>query len=303
MIIGVLILAGFGAGVSSFAAPRVVATTTIVGDVVDRIGGGAIDLTVLFPRDVDPHTFEAVPRDVAVLAAADLVFVNGAGLEQAIAPLLDQTVGRIVDLSDGLPLIAADADAHDDDPDEHGHGVDVDPHVWFDPLLVARWLDAIVMALSEAAPTEAEAFRGRADAYRTRLEELDAWIRAAVEGVPIERRRLVTDHASLGYFAARYGFEQIGAVFPGFSTLAEPSARELAVLEDAVIASGAGVIFVGATVAPSLIERVARDTGIRIVFLYTGALGEIGGEAGTYLDMMRFDVEAIVAALSPEGAG
>jgi ABC-type Zn uptake system ZnuABC Zn-binding protein ZnuA len=115
--------------------------------------------------------------------------------------------------------------------------------------------------------------------------------------VPAGKRKLVTDHASFGYLARRYGFEQVGALFPGYSTLAEPSAQDLVALGDAIRAFDVRAVFVGLTINPDLAERVAGDTGTQLVYLYTGSLGEAGGSADDYVSFMRYDVSAIVEAL------
>jgi ABC-type Zn uptake system ZnuABC Zn-binding protein ZnuA len=174
----------------------------------------------------------------------------------------------------------------------------VDPHVWFDPRNVAAWSETIAQALAEADPDRASLYRARANAYQEEIDELDRWIRDRVATVPEEERRLVTDHEAFGYFAALYGFEEIGTILPGYSTLSEPSARDLAALEDGIRAAGVPCVFVGTTIPSDLAEQVAADTGTRIVFLYTGSLSEPDGPAATYLDLMRFDVEQIVRGLT-----
>jgi ABC-type Zn uptake system ZnuABC Zn-binding protein ZnuA len=269
-------------------------TTTIVGDVVREIAGDGVSVTVLLPVGADPHAFQASPRDAIAVEAADLVFLSGAGLEGSLAPLLQAARGRVVDLSSGLTLRQREAGAADPHPEEGG----VDPHVWFDPQNVAAWSETIAQALAEADPDCASLYRARANAYQEEIGELDLWIRDRVATVPEEARRLVTDHEAFGYFATLYGFEEIGTILPGYSTLSEPSARELAALEDAMRAAGVPCVFVGTTIPSDLAEQVAADTGTRIVFLYTGSLSEPGGPAATYLDFMRFDVEQIVRGLT-----
>lgn len=264
---------------------RVVATTTIVGDVVHQIGGEAISLTVLLPPGADPHGYEPVPRDLAALAEADLIFINGAGLEARLEPFLQGARAPVIAVSAGLSLRRL---AEEGEPD---------PHVWFDPRNVLAWVGNIEAALSTADPANAPGYASNARAYEGALRELDAWILGQVAQVPQENRKLVTDHLFLGYFADRYGFEYVGAIFPGFSTLAEPSARELAELEEAILRSGVKAIFVGTTANPALAERLAADTGVKVIFLYTGSLSEPGGPADTYLKLMEYDVSAIVTAL------
>lgn len=277
-------------------ALRVVATTTLVGDVARAVGGNAIELTVLLPVGADPHTFEPTPQDAATLANAHVIFINGAGLEAFLSRLL-KNVGdeaRVVSVSDGVELRRFEGE-HEGEAEHEGE--EVDPHVWFNPLNVVVWTQNIERALSALDPANASTYAANARAYQAALQELDAWIQDQVAQVPPERRKLVSDHAALGYFADRYGFEQVGTVIPGFSTEAEASARELAGLVDTIHALGVRAIFVGTTVNPSLAQRIADDTGARLVRLYTGSLSEPGGPADSYLSFMRYNVSAIVDAL------
>lgn len=279
------------------ASPIVVATTTIVGDVVAQVGGEAIALTVLLPPGADPHAFEPTPRDLARVADADVVFTNGVGLEAQLLPLLVGAARRIVPLADGLPLLPFSEEERASE-EEHDHAAEgLDPHVWFDPTNVLLWTGTIERTLAEIDPPGAEGYAARGAAYRGTLAALDAWVFEEVATVPPERRRIVADHSAFGYFAARYGFEQAGAIFPGGSPLAEPSARNLAALEDAIRSLGVPAVFVSTTVNPALAERVAEDTGARLVFLYVGSLSALGGPAASYLDLLRYDVRAIVDAL------
>jgi ABC-type Zn uptake system ZnuABC Zn-binding protein ZnuA len=273
---------------------QVVATTTIVGDVVANIGGDAIQLTVLLPVGTDPHGFDPTPQDIAKVAEADLLIINGAGLEQFMDNLLQNAGGdtQVVDASKGIQLIQITK------TDTQGNQVSKgDPHTWIDPNNVIIWVENISKALSESNPENAAVYKSNAQKYTIKLKELDTWIQNQVSEIPVGDRKLVTDHAMFGYFATRYGFEQIGAVFPGFSTMAEPAAQEIAALEDAIKAYGVKAIFVGNTINPSLANQIAKDTGIKVVTIYTGSLSESGGEAGTYLDYMRYNVSAIANAL------
>jgi len=268
----------------------VVAATTIVGDAVRNVGGDAIALSVLLPVGMDPHSFQPTPQEIARVADARMVVMNGAGLEEFMTPLIENTGGQamLVDASQGIALLQAPVGG------EHRGG---DPHVWMDPNNVMVWVKNIEAALSKEDPENATTFRGNAEAYLKKLQELDDWVREQAAQVPQENRKLVTDHQDLGYFASRYGFQQVGAIIPGFSTAAEPSAQELAVLEDNIRLLGVKAIFIGKSFNPSLAQRVAGDTHTRIVFLLSGSLTETGGEADNYLDYIRYNVNAIVEAL------
>ena len=301
---------------------KVVASTSIVADVVQQVGGERIALIALMPLGADPHAFEPAPRDAAAVADAHVVFVNGMGLEVFLEKLF-QSAGEgvtVVPVSYGIEPLRfeeegvhgeAEGDHHGEaEGDHHGeaegdhHGEDegdhygeADPHTWFDPHNVIVWTRNIAHALGALDPPNAQAYQASAAAYEAELRELDAWIREQIARLPEGKRRLVTDHASFGYFARRYGFAQVGTLFPGYSTLAEPSAQDLAALEDAIRALDVPAVFVGLTVNPGLAERVAEDTGTRLVFLYTGSLSAPGGPADDYISFMRYNVSAIVEAL------
>ncbi|MFU8770910.1 MAG: metal ABC transporter substrate-binding protein [Anaerolineales bacterium] len=284
---------------------KVVVTTTIIGDVVGQIGADAIDLTVLLSPGADPHIFEPTPRDIAAISQADVVFINGLGLEEFLERFLEENIekGRLVTLSDGIqPRRYGESYAlsHAEDEDEQGHEDDhgeFDPHVWFDVDNVILWTYNIEQKLSELDAHNASLFAENARLYRQRLEDLDAWIVEQVNQIPMEDRKLVSDHASFGYFAGRYGFQQLATVIPNVSTSAAPSAQDVARIMDIINETGAKAIFVGTTVNPDLSRRIAEDTGIRLGMLYTGSLSEPGGPADSYFDMMRYNVDLIVSAL------
>lgn len=268
---------------------KVVATTSILADVVSVVGGESIDLDVLLPLGGDAHTFQPTPKDATALAQAQVIFINGLGLELFLEPLLENAGGQaaVFSVSVSIPTIALESG-------------EIDPHVWLDPNNLIVWADNIAAALSELDAANASLYRANAAAYQTELRTLDTWITVQIAQIPAGRRAMVSDHAVFGYFAARYGFELIGAIIPGYSTLAEPSARELAALQDAILAAGAPAIFVGEALNANLAQRVAEDTRTQLVFVYTGSLSAADGPAATYLQMMRYNVKAIVAALRKE---
>lgn len=279
---------------------QVVATTTIVGDVVKQIGGDAIDLRVLLPVGADPHSFDPAPADVVTISKADVIFINGAGLEEFMTQLLENanSTAPVIAVSHGIELINQTADEDPAQGEEAGHEhTGGDPHTWTDPNNVMIWVDNIVAELSRLDPAHADLFTANADRYTGQLQTLDAWVRGQVSLIPEANRKIVTDHPAFGYFAQRYGFEQVGAVISSFSTMAEPSAQDIAALEDTIRMLGVKAVFVGRTVSPDLARRVADDTGTQLVPLYTGSLGEAGSTAATYLDFIRANVNAFVQAL------
>jgi len=273
---------------------RVVATTNIVADVVGNVGGDRIELTGLLPVGADPHAYEPTPQDLRAVASAHLIFANGVGLETFLDEMIRNAGGNapVVPVSQGIDLLQLDS-GEEDEPNHAG----ADPHAWFDPNNVVIWVRNIEGALSALDPGNAGVYQANTQAYVAKLEALDAWIREQVAQVPEENRKIVTDHRVLGYFARAYGFELVGAVVEAYSAAAEPSAQEIVALEDNIRQIGVPAVFVGRTVNPKLAARVAEDTGIQLVPLYTGSLSEAGGEADSYIDFMRYDVSAMIAAL------
>jgi ABC-type Zn uptake system ZnuABC Zn-binding protein ZnuA len=159
------------------------------------------------------------------------------------------------------------------------------------------WVHNIEQKLIEIDPVNAGTFQANAEQYKSELKALDTWIREQVALIPEENRKLVTDHALFGYFANQYGIEQTGALIPGYSTLAEPTAKELAEIEDVIHDLDIKAVFVGNTINSTLAERVAKDTGTHLVFVHTGSLSEPGGDAASYLAYMRYNTNAFVNAL------
>jgi len=272
---------------------KVVATTSIVADLATNVGGDAIELHTLLPLGADPHSFEPTPRDAATLAGAQVILANGAGLEEFLAPLLKSAGANaaLVELSEGITLRTLSGEAA---KSEHGG---VDPHTWTTPANATIFVANIERALSALDPASAATYKANAAAYTAKLQELDAWVRAQIETIPAENRKLVGDHEAFGYYAERYRLKDVGAVIPSFSTLAEPSAQQMAALQESIREEKVKAIFVDTTANPALAQRVAADMGIKVVRLYSGSLGAKGSGAETYIDYIRFNTTAIVEAL------
>jgi len=265
--------------------PKVAASTTIVADVLARVGGDDIDLTTTLPPGADPHEFEPTPREIEALSQADVLFISGLGYEMILQRTLSQAglAPATVALSEGLES--------DVDPAE-------DPHVWLDPRNVMLWVDNAARALGALDPAHAEVYSARAAAYRAELEALDLRLESLVEDVPQGERKIVADHQALGHLAARYGLEIVGSLIPGPSDAAEPSARSLAELQATMQVEGIHVILLTSLENQSLAERVAADTGARLVRLYVESLGDAGGPADSYIGLMEYNLAAISDALN-----
>jgi ABC-type Zn uptake system ZnuABC Zn-binding protein ZnuA len=280
---------------------KVVATTTIIGDLVRNVGDDMIELTTLLPIGADPHTFDPTPGDVAAVAGAHVVLINGLHLEEFLTELIENAGGEAPVVALSTDVAVQDSgemtgDAHSDEAEHHDHG-GVDPHVWMSPANAMIMVRNIEHALSQLDPANAGAYAANAETYLAELKQLDEWVTEQIATIPEENRKMVTDHGAFGYYADRYGLEVVGTVLPAYSTNAEPSAQELADLEQAISDLGVKAVFVGTTVNPILAERVAEDTGIKLVPLYTGSLGEGDSGAESYLEYIRYNTRAIVEAL------
>jgi zinc/manganese transport system substrate-binding protein len=275
---------------------RVVATTTMLGDVASNVVGGAGTVEVLLPLGADPHDYQASSQQVALIQRADLVLANGLELEEGLEDVLQgaQDDGaNVVFVAERLDPIPFDtSDSADED-----HGSD-DPHVWLDPIRMAEAGRIVAAELAVVAP--GEDWVDRAESYASELIAADVAIEEILAVIPAANRKLVTNHSSLGYFADRYGFEIVGTVVPGGSTLSDPSSAELAALVEALNQEGVRAIFAETTEPAALAEAVAEEAGetISVVDLYTGSLGETGSGAETLVGMLYTNARRIAEALS-----
>ena len=290
---------GLSAGCGTASSPSsgaldVVASTSFLADIGQNVAGDRFQVQSLVPLGTDPHAFEPAPSDLKAVAGADLVIVNGGGLEGPLLTTLENAVGdtTIVDASAGLP-------SRTPKPGEPGLADgEADPHFWLDPELVKTYVKNIEAAFSKADPAGAATYQANAAAYDKKLDALDAWITEQVAQVPAADRKLVMDHASQGYYADRYGFTIVGTVIPSASTGESPTARQLSDLVAAIRATGAKAIFVESSENPQLAEQIGAETGVRVVTdLLDHSLTESDGAAPTYIDMMKYDTRRIVEAL------
>jgi manganese/zinc/iron transport system substrate-binding protein len=278
-----------------------VATTGQIGDLVGRVGGERVQVTTLMGPGTDPHLYQASAGDVDRLSRADVIFYNGLHLEAKMAEVLARLGERrpTVAVAEAIPedqLIAPEsfAGAHD-------------PHVWFAVPLWRYAVDAARDALIDVDPAGEEEYRRRAAAYRAELDELDAYIRAQVGRITPARRVLVTAHDAFNYFGRTYGIEVVG--LQGISTATEAGTADVQNLAALIVERRIPAVFVETSVSPKAIEAVraaVRARGFEVALggtLFSDALGDAGTEAGTYVGMVRYNVDTIVAALAgPAGA-
>lgn len=277
---------------------KVVATTTIIGDVVSRVAGDEVNLFTLLVPGQNPHSFQPAPRDLILVSEADLIFINGLGLEEYLDDMLEgaDPAGRVIIVSEGINFLTRGNHDDVDEEDLHQDHQEQDPHVWLDPNNVKVWTENITNNLVAEDPDRADIYQSNAETYMNELDQLDSWIRDQVEQIPPENRRLVTDHTTFGYFAEEYGFTLMGAMIPTMTTEAETSGGQLAELVDRIRNYQVKAIFVGVDTDPTLSERIAEETGVQLVPLYFGSLTD-GDPAGTYLDFMKYNVDQIAGAL------
>jgi manganese/zinc/iron transport system substrate-binding protein len=275
---------------------RVVATIGMISDAAAVVGGERVFVQGLMGAGVDPHLYKARAGDVRRLSEADVVLYNGLHLEAAMGDVLEEMDRQrhTVAVAEAVPPAERIATAD--------FGGSYDPHVWFDVRLWLHAVGAVERALSEADPAHAHEYAERAAAYRRELEQLDAWVRARVQELPRERRVLITAHDAFGYFGRAYGFEVMG--LQGISTVAEAGTTDVQRLADEIVRRGIPAIFLETSIPPRNIQAVlaavrARGHEVRIGGeLFSDALGDTGTPEGTYVGMMRHNVETIVRALS-----
>jgi zinc/manganese transport system substrate-binding protein len=280
-----LVLAGCASGGDD--GPSVVVTTNILGDLTHEIVGDEADLTVLMGPNADPHSFGISARQAAELENADLIVHNGLGLEEGVA--------RNVEAAETTRLPVAEHV----DPIDYAEG-NPDPHFWTDPARVRTAVEVIAEHVTAIDGIDADAVRANADAYLAELADLDDWMAGKFANIPAAQRKLVTNHHVFGYLATRYDFEVVGAVVPSGTTLASPSAADLATLADTIRTAGVPAIFADSSQPDRLARVLAEQAGVdvAVIPLFSESLTEPGKGAGTYLELMRTNTEAIVTGLT-----
>jgi len=285
-----LIGAGCGdgdAGGKDGAELSAVATTTQVADLVRNVGGDRVAVHGILPPNADPHEYEPRPSDAAELADADVVFKSGGDLDEWLDEVVDSAGGdaKEVTLIESVKTIEGDDET--------------DPHWWQSPRNAILAVRAIRDALADADPSGRAGYDRRAAAYIDELERLDARIASCMDEVPAAKRKLVTTHDALRYFADRYGIGVIGALIPSLSTQAQPSAKDIDRLVDQINSEGVEAIFPEAAVSKELEQAVSRETGAEVGGeLWADTLGPEGSSGATYLDAMRSNANTLAEGMS-----
>jgi zinc/manganese transport system substrate-binding protein len=270
---------------------RTVATISIIGDLARNVGGDRVEVTTLVGPNGDAHVYSPTPGDARELAAAAIVFVNGLGLEGWMTRLVTAsgTKAPMVVVSKGVTPRRM--------PDEDNPGKTViDPHAWQSVADAKIYVANIRDGLDAIDPAGKAIYDANAQAYLAKLDEVDGEVRAAIAGIPADRRKIITTHDAFGYFGAAYGMSFIAP--EGLSTDAEPSAKDVAGIIRQIKKQKIPAVFLENVSDPRLMQQIARETGAAIGGkLYSDALSEPNGSAGTYVDMMRHNARQFATAL------
>ena len=268
---------------------KTVATFSILADLVKNVGGDRVDVQALVGPNGDAHVYQPAPADAKTLSEAKVVFVNGLGFEGWIARLIKAsgTKAPMIVATRGVTPRKAD--------DDHGHG-DADPHAWQSVANAKIYVANIRDALVAADPAGKGTYEANATAYLAKLDALDAEMKAAVEKIPADRRKIITTHDAFGYFGAAYGIAFVAPL--GVSTEAEVSARDVAKIITQIRKQKIPAVFLENVTDDRLLKRIGAESGARIGgTLYSDALTDEKGAAPTYIDMMRHNVKQLADAL------
>jgi zinc/manganese transport system substrate-binding protein len=285
---GAALLATATAGMAADKIP-VVASFSILGDMVRVVGGDRVAVTTLVGPDEDAHVFEPKPADAKKLLQSRLLVSNGLGFEPWAQKLVKSAgyKGQVAVASQGVKARTM--------PGDKG-AKETDPHAWQDPTNVALYVRNIAAALARLDPAGAATYKDNSEAYVKELQALDTWAQQQLSAVPVAKRKVITSHDAFGYFGAHY---QVSFLAPqGISTEAEPSAKEVAQLIRQVQREKIRAVFFENMSNPKLLAQLSKDAGVTPgPALYVDALSKAGGPADSYLTLMRHNVTQLVAGI------
>jgi len=280
-LLAVLLVAGCGddGAATSDGRAVVVATTTQVADLARNVAGNEARVVQVLAPNADPHEYELRPHDITAVADADLVLRSGGDVDEWLGEAIDGsgTDAPVLTLGDAMPLEGDN------------------PHWWQDPHNAEIAVAEINRGLDRVDPGRTAAYDRNAAAYEARLRALDRGVARCIDRVPPSRRKLVTTHDALGYYARRYGIEVIGTVIPSLSTEGQPSAGDTARLIDTIRATGVKAIFAESSVNPKVEQAIANETGATVgAALWADTLGPAGSAGATYIGSIESNTEALV---------
>jgi zinc/manganese transport system substrate-binding protein len=290
------------------AEVKAVASFSILGDLVQQVGGERVEVTIIVGPNADSHIYEPKPSDAAAVAGTDIFFVNGLGFEGWMDRFVEATgyQGRLVTVSDGVAAHemeegdehADEEGEHDDHAhDEHGHEHGAtDPHAWQSLTNGVLYVENIAKGLCAVDAAGCDLYNANANAYAAQLTALDAEVKAQIAAIPEAQRKVITTHDAFGYFGDAYGVSFLAP--EGISTDAEPSAADVARLITQIKAEGVKALFIENMSDGRLVQQIANETGVALGGeLYADALSAADGPAATYLDMFRHNVGLLIPAM------
>jgi manganese/zinc/iron transport system substrate-binding protein len=276
---------------------QIVATTGMVADLVKHIGKDSVQVNSLMGPGVDPHLYKATQGDLKKLQAADIIFYNGLHLEGKMGEVFEklERVKTVVPIARGIAKDQLLKDpSYEDAPD---------PHIWFDVALWSSTIDEVLNTLVEKDPDNELYYTKNAQDYKAQLSELHAWVKQQIQSIPAEQRILITAHDAFSYFGRAYGIEVKG--LQGISTLSEFGLRDRVDLVNFIVEKEIAAVFVETSVSEKNINSIVegcRQKGHQVRIggnLYSDAMGEEGSLQGTYVGMVRANVNTILRGLMP----
>lgn len=269
---------------------KAISTITIINDMVKSIGGDKVEGKSICAVGLDPHTYKSVPGDSKLIAAADIVFMNGFGLEGWITKLISAAGGNkpLIQVTEGIkPLL-----------DDKGHG-DPDPHCWFNAELAKVYVENILQGLISIDPENEQYYKENANAYKLQLDSLHVYTLQKIKSIPESHRILVTSHDAFRYFGEAYGIRV--EALQGISTEAKAQTADVAALVDLIKKTKLPSVFIETSVNPKLLEQIASETEATIGgVLFSDSIGDPGTEGGSFIGAFRHNVNSITSALSKQ---
>ena len=253
---------------------KVVATTSILADLAQNVGGDEVKVSVLIPPGADVHSFQSTPKDSISISEAEVIVSNGLGLDDFLQPILDSALS-----AETVQITATDG--------LEPSGFEGGPHLWQNPMFVIHYVERIRDGLIQADPNNSQAYKNNAAAYIQQLSDLDMEIEQILGEVPLERRHLVTFHDAFGYFGDRYGWK-VSAFVAGDASDVTP--RAVTSIIEEIEKEGLSAVFAEPQFRPDVMEQVAEDTGVRTGIIYSDTLDD---KVTTYIDMMRFNATSL----------
>jgi zinc/manganese transport system substrate-binding protein/manganese/iron transport system substrate-binding protein len=281
---------------------RVITSLPLFADMVQEVGGDRVAVSALLPSGADPHTYEPVPRDVAEISEADVVFVNGLGLEPGALAMIEANLGtnaRRVELAEEGDVDSEEPDTHEEEGEGHDHAKG-DPHLWMNPDNAIAYAAVIRDQLEDLDPAGADTYAANFEAYRNEIDDAGDYLRGAAATVPESSRQLVTTHDAFGYLAEFLGFEIAAFVATGPGQ--EPSPDDIRNIVETIQDEGVPAVFTEPQTGGEsrTLQQAAEDAGAMVCTLYSDALDET---VPTYIDMMRFNADEIRRCLGDEDGG